>query len=59
MRLAAKLAARESGGTPLAPIGTDHLLTGIFLTRRGLGHQILTEHHVTRERLRQVLNSKE
>jgi excisionase family DNA binding protein len=59
MRLAAKLAARESGGTPLSPVGTDHLLTGIFLTRRGLGHQILAQHHVTRERLRQVLRSKE
>ena len=59
MRLAAKLAARESGGTPLSPVGTDHLLTGIFLARRGLGHQILAQHHVTRERLRQVLRSKE
>jgi excisionase family DNA binding protein len=59
MRLAAKLAARESGGTPLSPIGTDHLLTGIFLTRRGLGHQILAQHHVTRDRLRHVLTSKE
>jgi hypothetical protein len=62
MRLAAKLAARESGGaggTPLSPIGTDHLLTGIFLTRRGLGHEILAQHHVTRDQLRQVLSSKE
>ena len=59
MRLAAKLAARESGGTPLSPIGTDHLLTGIFLSRRGLGHQILAEHHVSRDRLREALSSKE
>jgi excisionase family DNA binding protein len=61
MRLAARLAARESrgaGGTPLAPIGTDHLLTGILLTRRGLGHQILAQHHVTRDRLRQALHTE-
>jgi len=59
MRLAAKLAARESGGTPLSPIGTDHLLTGIFLARRGLGHDILVQHHVTRASLREALCSKE
>ena len=59
MRLAAKLAARESGGMPLSPIGTDHLLTGIFLARRGLGHDLLVQHHVTRAGLREALRSKE
>jgi excisionase family DNA binding protein len=59
MRLAGKLAVRESRGTPLSPIGTDHLLTGILLARRGLGHEILMQHHVTRDRLRDALTFKE
>jgi excisionase family DNA binding protein len=56
MRMAARLALREGEG-PLAPVGTDHLLTGVLLARRGLGYQILSERGVTRNRLRDALHA--
>ena len=59
MRLAARLATREGGGHPLSPVGTDHLLTGIFLAREGLGHQLLAEKKVTRQRLKEALAAVE
>jgi excisionase family DNA binding protein len=55
IRLASRLAIRESPGKALAPVGTDHLLLGILLARKGLGHEILLEHNVTRQRLREAL----
>ena len=54
MRMASRLALREGSG-PLSPVGTDHLLMGILLARRGLGHEILISHDVTRHRLRDEL----
>ncbi len=59
MRLAARLATREGGGHPLSPVGTDHLLTGIFLAREGLGHQLLAEKKVSRQRLKETLAAVE
>jgi excisionase family DNA binding protein len=58
MRMASRLALREGDG-PLSPVGTDHLLTGILLARRGLGYQILVDHHVTRTTLREALRAAE
>jgi excisionase family DNA binding protein len=55
MRLAARLALREGANNPLSPVGTDHLLSGVFLARNGLGHELLAKHNVTRQRLRDVL----
>lgn len=57
MRLAAKLARKQSPDDPAAPapVGTDHLLTGVLLARRGLGAEILTRQGVTRRRLKQAL----
>lgn len=57
MRLASTLARRQAdkAHSPLAPVGTDHLLAGILLARRGLGAQILTQHAVTRRRLKEAL----
>ena len=57
MRLASRLAQREAGegGSPLSPVGTDHLLQGIFLSRRGIGHDLMVRHDVTRQRLRSAL----
>jgi len=55
MRLAARLAMREGDGGPLSPVGTDHLLTGVFLARQGSGHELLTQHKITRQRLREAL----
>ena len=55
IRLATRLAIRESPGKALAPVGTDHLLMGILLSRRGLGFEILSQHNVTRQRLRRAL----
>ena len=56
MRMASRLALREGEG-PLSPVGTDHLLTGILLARRGLGYRILVDHHVTRNALRDALRA--
>ncbi len=55
MRLASRLALREGDGSPLSPVGTDHLLLGILLSRRGLGCEILVQHNVARQRLREAL----
>src|SRR5882672_9489072 len=54
MRLAMRLARRRGSGGDVA-VGTDHLLMGILLARRGLGHEILKQHHITRARLRSAL----
>jgi len=54
MRLAARLATREGGGHPLSPVGTDHLLMGIFLAREGLGHAFLLERKINRQRLKEA-----
>jgi len=56
MRMASRLALREGAG-PLSPVGTDHLLMGILLARRGLGYEILVSHDVTRHRLRDALRA--
>jgi excisionase family DNA binding protein len=56
MRMASRLALREGSG-PLSPVGTDHLLMGILLSRRGLGHEILIQHDATRHRLRDALRA--
>jgi excisionase family DNA binding protein len=56
MRMASRLALREGVG-PLSPVGTDHLLMGILLARRGLGHEILISHDATRHRLRDALRA--
>lgn len=58
MRLASTLARRQAdkARSPLAPVGTDHLLLGILLARRGLGSQILAQHNVTRRRLKDALS---
>jgi ATP-dependent Clp protease ATP-binding subunit ClpA len=58
LRLAARLALREGNDNPLSPIGTDHLLTGVFLTRNARAHELLAEHEVTRPRLRKALKQK-
>jgi ATP-dependent Clp protease ATP-binding subunit ClpA len=55
MRLAARLALRQSEGNPLAPVGSDQLLMGIFLARRGLGHELLAEQNISRQHLRDAL----
>ncbi len=55
MRLAARLARRKSAPGDELAVGTDHLLMGILLARRGLGHEILKTNHITRARLRQAL----
>jgi len=55
MRLAAKLAQKQSRDDAAAPIGTDHLLTGILLARRGIGAEILIAHGITRRLLKQAL----
>jgi excisionase family DNA binding protein len=57
MRLAARLALRESGGKALSPIGTDHLLMGILLARRGTGYELLMKQNVDRHALRDMLNA--
>jgi excisionase family DNA binding protein len=51
MRLAMRLARRKDQSGEVA-VGTDHLLMGILLSRRGLGHEILKTNHITRARLR-------
>lgn len=56
MRMASRLALREAE-TPLSPVGTDHLLMGILLARRGLGYEILMQHGATRHRLRDALRA--
>jgi len=56
MRLAMKLARREGEGKALSPIGTDHLLLGVLLARRGGGYEILEEHRVTRQALVRAVN---
>jgi len=55
MRLATRLALREADGEAIAPVGSDHLLMGILLARRGLGHEILASAGITRQRLREAL----
>jgi excisionase family DNA binding protein len=56
MRMASRLALREGAG-PLSPVGTDHLLMGILLARRGIGHDVLVSHDATRHRLRDALRA--
>ena len=56
MRMASRLALREGAG-PLSPVGTDHLLMGVLLARRGLGYDILVSHDVTRHRLIDALRA--
>jgi excisionase family DNA binding protein len=58
LRLAARMALREGNDNPLSPIGTDHLLTGVFLTRNARAHELLTGHNVTRRRLKKALRPK-
>jgi excisionase family DNA binding protein len=55
MRVAAKLARRAVQSDGQAIIGTDHLLMGVLLSHQGLGHQILRQHKITRQRLRDAL----
>jgi excisionase family DNA binding protein len=55
MRMAAKLARRAVQSDGQAIIGTDHLLMGVLLSHQGLGHQILRQHKITRQRLRAAL----
>ena len=55
MRLASKLAQKHARDGATVPVGTDHLLAGVLLARRGLGAEILTQHGVTRRRLKQAL----
>jgi excisionase family DNA binding protein len=55
MRLAARLALKQGDNNPLSPVGTDHLLGGVFLARGGLGHELLAGQGITRKRLRDVL----
>jgi excisionase family DNA binding protein len=59
MRMASRLALREGENNPLSPVGTDHLLTGILLARRGRGHDLLLKQGVTRARLKQALKQGE
>ena len=54
MRLAMRLAHRKNSSGDVA-VGTDHLLMGILLARRGLGNEILKSNHITRARLRSAL----
>src|SRR2546423_12193304 len=54
MRLAMRLAHRRGAPGDTA-VGTDHLLMGILLSRRGLGHEILKSNHITRARLRSAI----
>jgi hypothetical protein len=54
--MASRLALREGAG-PLSPVGTDHLLMGILLARRGMGHDLLVAHDVTKNRLRDALRA--
>ena len=56
MRMASRLALRE-GDNPLSPVGTDHLLMGILLARRGLGYEILVEHDALKNPLRAALRA--
>src|SRR5688500_7170209 len=56
MRMASRLALREGAG-PFSPVGTDHLLMGILLARRGLGYEILIQHDATRHRLHDALRA--
>jgi excisionase family DNA binding protein len=58
LRLAARMALREGNDNPLSPIGTDHLLTGVFLTRNAPAHELLVRNNVTRQRLRKALKQK-
>jgi len=55
MRLAARLAKKNSPAGERALVGTDHLLMGILLARRGLGFEILKRHNITRALLRPLL----
>ena len=58
LRLAARLALRQGNDNPLSPIGTDHLLIGVFLTRNSRAHELLVANHATSHRLRKVLKPK-
>lgn len=58
MRLASRMALRDGEGNPLSPVGTDHLLTGIFLARQSRGHALLVERGVTRGKLREALKGE-
>ena len=58
LRLAARLALREGNDNPLSPIGTDHLLIGVFLTRNSRAHELLVANHATSHRLRKALKPK-
>jgi len=57
MRIASKLALKQSqkDRTPLPLIGSDHLLLGILLARRGIGHDLLAAAGVTRRELKRAL----
>ena len=55
MRVAAKLARRAVQSDGQAIIGTDQLLMGVLLSHQGLGHQILRQHKITRQRLHDAL----
>lgn len=58
MRLASRMALRDGANDPLSPVGTDQLLTGIFLARSGKGHELLAHLGVTRERLKEALQKE-
>ena len=58
MRLASRMALKEGEGNPLSPVGTDHLLTGVFLARQSRGHALLVERGVTRASLREALKGE-
>jgi excisionase family DNA binding protein len=55
MRFAARVARRQSTDAGDSLVGTDHLLMGILLARRGRGFEFLRQHGVTRQRLRDAL----
>jgi hypothetical protein len=51
-----RLAMREAQRGASKRIGTGHLLLGILLSGEGLGHEVLTGHGITAERLRHALS---